>query len=212
MKRLDAGAVIGLLLVAVGALLLLQTLDILLFDWSLLWALLFAFGGVLFLAGFARSRDQWWALIPGFTLLSLGAMIALSALVPGGGGSWAGALFLGGIGLSFWAIFLNQRSQWWAVIPGGALLTLALVAAVSEVLPGIAVGGIFFLGLAVTFMLVALMPTPQGRQGWAIYPAGVLGVMGLVITAAGANLLPYVMAAALIVGGLLLMLRALRAR
>ncbi len=210
MKRLDVGAGIGLLLVAVGALLLLQTLDILVFDWALVWALLFAAGGVVFLVAFARSRDQWWALIPGFTMLSLGAMIAVGTILPGAGGGWMGSVFLGGISLGFWAVYLSQRSQWWAVIPAGTLLTLALVAGLSEVLPGLAVGGVFFLGLAATFAVVAAVPTAQGRQSWAVYPAAVLGVIGLIITAAGTQLLPYVLAAALIVGGLLLMLRGVR--
>ncbi len=212
MKRLDVGAGIGLLLIAVGALLLLQTLGILAFNWAFLWALLFAAGGAVFLVAFARSRDQWWALIPGFALLSLGAMIALSAILPGGGGGWMGSVFLGGLSLAFWAIYLSQRSQWWSVIPAGALLTLALVAGLSEGLPGVAVGGVFFLGLAGTFAVVAVVPTAQGRQTWAVYPAAVLGVIGLILTAAGTRLLPYALALALIVGGLLLMLRGARAR
>ena len=37
-------------------------------------------------------------------------------------------MFLGTIGLSFWVIYLTRRDFWWAVIPGGALMTLALVA------------------------------------------------------------------------------------
>ncbi|MEW6569142.1 MAG: DUF5668 domain-containing protein [Chloroflexota bacterium] len=212
MKRFDLGVAFGLLLIAVGTLLLLQTLNILTFDWSLLWALLFAFGGAVFLSVSVRQREQWWALIPGFTLLSLGALIGLSALVPGAGGGWGGALFLGGIGLAFVTILLTQRKQWWALIPGGALLTLALVAGLSEVLSGITVGGVFFLGLAATFGLLYRIPTPQGRQTWAVYPATVLGLMGLIIVAAGTDLLVYLLAVALIVGGLALMLRAVRAR
>jgi len=74
-----------------------------------------------------------------------------------------------------------RRDFWWAVIPGGTLVTLAVVAALGEVIPGEAVGGIFFLGLAATFGLVYLLPTPQGRMKWAWVPALVLGIMGLLL-------------------------------
>jgi hypothetical protein len=40
-------------------------------------------------------------------------------------------------------------------------------------------GGVFFLGLAVTFLVLFFLPESRGRQTWAIFPAAVLGVMGL---------------------------------
>lgn len=212
MKRLDVGAGFGLLLVAMGSLLLLQTLNLVVFDLALVLASVIAVGGVLFLAVFTRRRDQWWALIPGFSLLSLGGMIGLSLIAPGASEGWTGFIFLGGTSLAFWAIYLSQRRQWWAVIPAGALLTLGLMAGLSEVLPELALGGVFFLGLGGTFAVVAAAPTTQGRQRWAVYPAAVLGMMGILITALGVRLLPHLLAVAFIVGGLLLMLRGSRGR
>jgi hypothetical protein len=123
-----------------------------------------------------------------------------------------GALFLGGIALAFWMIYLVNPDHWWAVIPGGALFTLALVAGLSSVLEGVEMGGVFFLGLGLTFALLALLPAPGERLNWAIIPAIVLLAMGALITAAAAQLIDYVWPSVLILGGLYLIYRIFRSR
>lgn len=212
MKRLDFGVAIGLLLIAVGVVLLLQTLNIATFAWPFLWAILFAAGGVVFLSIYARRREQWWPLIPGLTLLAIGVLIGLESIVPGGIGDLGGSIVLGGISLAFWGVYLSRRDSWWPLIPAGTLLTLAVAVAFSTVLEGDLFAGAFLLGLGLTFGLVYLVPTPKGRQTWAVYPAAILVVMGIIMGAAAADLLVYGFAAALIVGGLYLALRALRPR
>ncbi|MCX6028626.1 MAG: hypothetical protein NT169_04895 [Chloroflexi bacterium] len=168
---------LGILLVAVGILFLLQNFNVLGPFENLVWVLLFGAGGLAFLFVVLTNHEHWWAVIPGFTLLGLAALIGFGEHL----GALGGALFLGAIGLSFWVIYAMRREFWWAVIPGGTLLTLAVVAALGEVIPGEVVGGIFFLGLAATFGLVYLLPTPRGRMKWAWIPAAVLGIMGLLL-------------------------------
>ncbi len=73
-----------------------------------------------------------------------------------------------------------------------------------------AAGGVFFLGLGLTFVLVGLLPSPQGKMGWAFIPAAVLLVMGIVLIGAFTALTNYVWALALIAIGIWLLLRALR--
>src|SRR5881296_834338 len=92
----------GFLLIGSGILLVLQNFDLLRITSGLIWGILFGIGGILFLAAFAGSRRDWWAIIPGFTLLALGALISLESLAPNLASSVGGALFLGGIGLAFW--------------------------------------------------------------------------------------------------------------
>jgi hypothetical protein len=58
------------------------------------------------------------------------------------------ALFLAALSLAFWAVYLTRREQWWAIIPGGALATLALVAALDTIKLPIDTGGIFLLAWA----------------------------------------------------------------
>ena len=212
MRRLEVRVVGGILLIAVGVLFLLQRIGILGDGLDLLWALLFGAGGVVFLFVFLTNRAQWWAVIPGFVLLSLAALLALDQLAPEIEGDWGGALVLGGIGLAFWVIYLTNRQNWWAVIPGGVLLTIGLVVGLSSVLEGIETGGVFFLGLGLTFGLLSLLRTPEGRMKWALIPAAVVLVMGLLITAAATAVLKFVGPAALVLVGLYLIVRTFVSR
>jgi hypothetical protein len=210
MKRFDLGALAGLILVGAGALLLLQTFSVISFAWESLWGLVFAAGGLVFLWVFARDREQWWALIPGFVLLGLGALIALEALAPRAAGAWGGAIFLAGISAAFWAVYAARREHWWAVIPAGVMLTLALVAGLSQAVSGMSGGGLFFLGLGATFGLVYLLPTPEGRMKWALIPAAVLLIFGAVLAASEAAVLGFVGPAVLVLAGIYLVIRASR--
>ena len=212
MKRLRYRLIWGALLVGIGLLLLLQNFNILGFLWGGVWAFLFAAGGAAFLVVFLSHPNNWWAVVPGFALLAIGALIGLGTFFPWLEEVVGGSLFLGAIGLSFWVVYLRSREQWWAIIPGGVLLTLATVAGLSSTLPGAETGGIFFLGLAATFGLLYLLPTPQGRMNWAIIPAAVLFVIGLIVTVATSSLFRYIWPAALILVGLWLIYRVFRPR
>jgi hypothetical protein len=212
MKRFDYRLILGLFLIGIGLLILLQNLNVLGFLWDSIWALLFALGGAAFLVVFMHHSNNWWAAIPGFVLLGLGALIGLDALFPRLEDAVGGAIFLGSISLGFWVVYLRRREQWWAIIPGGVLLTLALVAGLSNVLPGVEVGGIFFLGLAATFGLLYVLPMPQGRMRWAIIPAAVLLGIGIIITVVSSPILLYVWPAALVLVGLWLLYWGLRRR
>ena len=207
MKRFDIRIVGGILLVATGILFLLQTLGILAGATAIFWALLFGAGGLVFLYLYLANRDHWWPLIPGLALLSLGAIIGLDRFAPRVGEAWGGVLVLGAISLAFWAIYFANREHWWAVIPGGVLLTLAVVAGVSSFVGEAGTGAIFFLGLGLTFGLLSFLPTKQGRMKWMLIPAVVLLAMGLLTTPVAAELLPYIGPAALILVGLYLALR-----
>lgn len=209
MKKLGTPLVWGLLLIAIGLLVLLQNLGVLGGNLALIWAIIFAVVGVRFLYIFLMDRKVWWPLIPSFTLFGLAGLLLIETLFPGGAGTWGGALFLGSIALSFWAVYLVSRDNWWAVIPGGVLLTLAVVAGIGDTLGGVDSGAIFFLGLSLTFFLVALLPTPEGRMRWAWIPAGVLFVLSLVVLSQSAGLLIYIWPVALILAGLFFLVRAL---
>jgi hypothetical protein len=212
MNRVGTRILWGVLLIFAGVLFLLQSLGIVRFA-VILWPALIGIASLAFLFVFLSApQANWWAAIPGFVLLGVAGIIALDQLAPEVGEVWSGSLFLGGIALAFWVIYLFNPEQWWAVIPGGVLLTLAVVAGLSPVLEGVETGGIFFFGLGLTFALLALLPTPEGRLTWAIIPAIVLLVVGAVITAAAAQLINYVWPVVLIVGGLYLLYRTFGSR
>lgn len=213
LKRLDPRLVGGTLLVVGGILFLLQNLGYFP-GGDLFWGIVFGIGAIAFLWIFMTDRAQWWALIPGCALLGLTVVLLLSVVAPSLE-DLGGALFLGLIGLSFWIIYLTHRQYWWAVIPGGVLVTLATVAGLDTVLkeaPDALSGGVFFAGLGLTFVLLGFLPTPQGQLRWAFIPGGILLVIGLLVALAAAALINYVWPAALIVVGLVLVWRALRPR
>lgn len=206
-NRLESRFVWGGLLILAGVVFLLQNLGFIGVISDLFWALVLGAAGVFFLTLFTQNRANWWALIPGFTLLSIAVLIVSSLLVPRFSEVWGGSIVLGGIGASFLVIYLLNRRGWWALIPAGVLLTLAVIAGLGSLLPGLETGGILFLGMGLTFALLALLPNSQGQLKWAWIPAGVLLFMGLVFVAAAGNIVGYILPLALIIGGGYLILR-----
>jgi hypothetical protein len=207
LKRFDVHAIGAILLIIVGILLLLQNFGILGGIVALIWALIFAAGGLIFLYMFLTNRTQWWAIIPGFALLGLAALIALDEFLPQVGDILGGAIFLGAMGLAFWVIYFQRREQWWAIIPGGVMFTLALIAGLDAAFEGLETGGVLFLGLGLTFGLLSFVPTPHGRMKWALIPTAVLLVMGVLITAVATGGLAFLGGAALILVGLYVLFR-----
>ena len=163
MKLFQSRVVWGILLIVVGVLLLLQEFEILPAA-NLIWPAVFGVVGLVFLCRYVTDRTQWWPLIPGLGLLGLAVLMLWGEYAPSPLRAWGAAFFMGGLGLAFWLIYLTNRENWWAIIPGGALLTLATVIGLSSALEGEATGGVFFLGMGLTFGLVALLPTPEGRM------------------------------------------------
>ena len=210
MRRPDARLIFGLLLIAAGTLYLLQNLGLI--HWgNLVWGVAAGVAGLLFLAVVVRDRAMWWAIIPALTLLGVAGLVALTYVAPALGEKWGGTVFLGAIGLSFWIVYVLDRERWWAIIPGGVLLTLALVAGLDQRGDN-QTGGIFFLGLGATFLLVGIAPNPHGHLRWAFIPAAVLLVMGLLLMVGFEASINYIWPLALIAGGLFLLLRAFRRR
>ena len=197
LKRFDARIVVGLILLLGGVVLLLQTMGVLDNAQGLFW------GGLLIVAGLAflvlLFGGNWWAAFPGMVLLALG----VSALLPERLEDFSGMAFLVGIGLSFWIVYFMDRSRWWALIPAGILTTLGIMTVLPDRVGNWETGGFFFLGMSLTFALVGLL----AGMRWAYWPAAVLGVMGVLITASLMSIANYLWAAALIVIGAYMIFR-----
>lgn len=198
----------GVILVVAGILFLLQNLGVLPLGGAI-WAMLLALSGAVFMGVFLQNRANWWAVIPGLSLLGIAAIIALAVVSPTAAGVWVGAGFLLMIALAFWVVYYLNRTYWWAIIPAGVLTTLALVSGISSWLRGIELGGLFFFGLGFTFALVGTVRTSVGRMQWAFIPAGVLLFMGLLVTVAATSLANYVIPIALVILGSFFVWRAI---
>ena len=253
MKRIDFRIVLGAMLVLGGVLALLETLGYLKNATDLFWSGVFVVAGLAFLS--LLFGGNWWAAFPGFTLIALGTLVILPASLE----NFGGAIFLGGIALSFWYVYFNGRTErWWALIPAGVMTALALVVIVSErfeeysgavflggiglaffmvyftnmaerwwalipagvmsTLAGVTIAaerfgefqtaGFFFFGLAITFLLVALL----ARMSWAYWPALILGIMGFLGIASLLDFANYVWAVALIAAGGFVLIRYFTSR
>ncbi len=209
MRRFDMRIVGGILLIAAGVLFLLQNLGLVTVG-AYVWPILLGVAGLTFLAVFLIDRAHWWALIPAFTLLGLAALIALGNTLSEAMENWGAAIFLGAIGLGFWTVYLFNHAQWWAIIPGGVLLTIAAVVGFSTEIESEALGGLFLLGLSLTFGLIYLLPNPLGRMRWALIPTAALGLLGLLLIAARGQWLTIIEAVLLILVGLFLVVRSFR--
>ena len=129
-----------------------------------------------FAAAYLTDRTRnWWALIPGGVMLFL----ALTTLmVDTAGGEWVGAMFLFLIALSFFAVYLNNRSRTWALL-------VAYILAVLAIAPAMASGGetaayygpVFLFAVALPFFLLYFR---SAENWWAIIPAGSITIIAII--------------------------------
>ena len=73
-------------------------------------------------------------------------------------GALGAAIFMAFIGLSFVLIYALHPEFWWAIIPAGSLFSVAVLIGLSDRIKGEVAVGIMFLGLALTFALVYVLP------------------------------------------------------
>jgi hypothetical protein len=84
-----------------------------------------------FLVVFLRNRDQWWALIPAYVLLSLAMMIALIELgVLGDLVIPAYVMFT--VAIPFFVIYARNSGNWWALIPAGIMTVIGASFLIAE--------------------------------------------------------------------------------
>ena len=201
MKRFDYRILIGSALILGGILMLLDKTGVLKGATGFFWAGLLAIDAGIFLFWFFSDHSKWWAAIPGFTLAGMAASTLLLDRI-----GWGGLAFLGGIGVGFWAVYLRQRAQWWAIIPGGVLLTLGFTSALTEAFNVVETSGVFFVGLGLTFLLVALL----AKMKWAFIPAAVLLLLGFFLGTPFVGVLEYAWIGILLIAGIVLVISAVR--
>jgi hypothetical protein len=207
MKTFNWRIPIGLALVVLGILAFLQSFNVISFNgspWAAAMAVLFAFIGGVFLYALITDHSNWWAVIPGLTLIGLAALIGL-ALFPGFSGTFGAFIFMGSIAASFWVIYIMKRDFWWAIIPAGTLTSVALLILLSD--NGTLGASVLFLGMAATFGVLGLIQVNGRRMAWPWIPAAALAVLGGVVAASEGGVPAIVWAILVILVGLFLVAR-----
>ena len=137
--------------------------------------------GLAFLLSFFRRRVEWWRVLPGWTLLALAGMVALAAQ-PGIERPFVAAVLFVGLTLAFVHVYLvNRMEHWWALIPGGFMLVLAAVIALTTRVERVeTLGTLLFAGMGLVFFAVYLLAGWR-RHWWALIPGAVLLLFAVVI-------------------------------
>jgi len=200
-----APLIIGGALILFGVLFLLNNFDIVDISVGAVFAGIFVLAGLIFLVVFLLDREQWWALIPGFVLMGVGATIFVGEYMRFGKVDVAGAVMLIFIALPFWVIYILKRDFWWALFPAGAMTSIAALTLVPSRYDDLGVAVMFF-GWAATFLLVYYL----AKQKWAIWPMLGLLAMAISFLAGAFNIFGYLWPIVIIGAGAYLIYRAMR--
>lgn len=173
------------------------------------WIATFILGSIAlpFLVVFFIDRNNWWALIPFYVLASLALMIPLieTRMLNEG---WIATYILGSVGLPFLIVYLRDREQWWGLIPAYVMLALGvMIGLITEhVLVGLVIPSYIMLAVAFPFFVVYLL---DRKQGWALIPGFITGVMGLLFLI-GTEFFQYIFPAVMILLGLWVLFKAIQ--
>jgi len=131
-----------------------------------------ALSGIVFLIGYAGNRERWWLWLPATTLLTLSAVVYLghNDVFPV---NWLLSLLAFGVSVGFFVIYLLDNKHWWAVVPGGLLLALAILVGLAAKFGPRDLAGFFFIALGVVAGLVYLVRL-GGKEAW---PAALFTVL-----------------------------------
>lgn len=215
MNRIGAnGLWWGLLMVGGGALWLVDATGVVNVS-PIVAAIFFALAGIGFAVDFARDPHNGWAAIPAGALIGLGALIAFVELTTAPD-EWGAAMLLAGSGLGFAAVYFRMRDHWWALVPAGLLLSVAIVVASVPLVDRQQDIAVIVLGIiAAALVALALIPIRGRRMIWPLIPAGTVGVVAGFLAAGKAEVLEpfnWVSPAVLLVVGLAIAFRALSDR
>lgn len=204
----NTGRLWGTILIVLGVAALLNQFFVFPFNFGgFFWALFFASGGGLLWILYRGNREQWWLLIPAYAFECIATIILLTQLNLNG--DLIGIFVMLAIATPFYYVFLRNPVNWWALIPAYVMTAIAGIIFVSnsplsELFPFEVTPVFVMFAIALPFYVVYLR---NRANWWALIPAGVMTVIGIGLIGQG---LTYVLPAALIAFGVLLLLTQMR--
>ena len=166
----------GVLLIGAGALALLDQFGYIENLSPTLWIFVFAAISLLGFVSYATTGGkQWGWLFPAGVFGGLAVIVALATNHVDSAAVGSPLFF--GLLLPFAAAYLTDRTRnWWALIPGGVMLFLALVTLLADNVRGEWIGALFLFLIALTFLVVYLN---NRTRVWALLVAYVFGVLSV---------------------------------
>jgi hypothetical protein len=166
----------GILLVGGGAVALAQQLGYLDQFPESAWMWVFALVSVVaFISYFTSGLKEWGWLFPAGIFGGLAVTIAL-AVNNVDSAAVASPLFFG-LFIPFAAAYLTDRTKnWWALIPGGVMLFLAMTTLLVDNVGGEWVGSLFLFLIGLSFLVVYIN---NRTRTWALLVAYILGVLSI---------------------------------
>ena len=166
----------GVLLIGGGALALAQQMGYINRLPETVWTWVFALVSLLALLSYALSGwKQWGWLFPAGVFGGLAVTVVL-ATNNANSAAVASPLFFGLL-IPFVAAYLTDRTRnWWALIPGGVMLFLALVTLLVDSTSGEWIGSLFLFLIGLSFLVVYLN---NRTRTWALLVAYIMGVLSI---------------------------------
>ena len=166
----------GVLLIGAGLLVLAEQMGYTSMFSAQVWMIVFAGIGLLGFVSYALSGwQQWGWLFPAGVFSGLAVIIALAEANVNSAAVGSPLFF--GLLIPFAAAYLIDRSRnWWALIPGGVMLFLALTTLLVDSAGGEWIGAMFLLLIGLTFLFVYLN---NRTRTWALIVAYVFGVLSV---------------------------------
>jgi len=174
----------GGLLIVFGVMGLLETV---IENTEWLWVAVLALSGLGVLAVYLTDRSEWGFLITTYALWAIAILIALAVLdiLPG---TFIAIYVLAAIALPFLVVYVRDRDNWWALIPCYVLVAIATMIGLTEwdILPDAFVATYVLTAIALPFIVVFLR---DRSNWWALIPAYVLLVVGIMVALIDLNVL-----------------------
>jgi len=170
----------GILLVAFGGLALAQQVGYLDVLPDSVWMWIFGFVSLVSFLSYALSGwKDWGWLFPAGVFGGLAVIIGLA--VSGYENAAIGSPLFFGLLIPFVAAYLTNRAKnWWALIPGGVMLFLALITLLVDTTANDEwIGALFLFMIGLPFLLVYLHN--RTKNWWALIPAGVMLFLSLIV-------------------------------
>jgi len=179
MKNNKSGLFWGILLIGGGALALAQQMGYIDQLSDTVWTLIFAFISFGAFVSYALSGFKDWGwLFPAGVFGGLAVTVAMA--VNGVDSAAVGSPLFFGLLIPFAAAYLADRAKnWWALIPGGIMLSLAFVTLIADNTRGEWIGALFLFMIGLPFLIVYM--NNRARNWWAIIPAGVMLFLSLIV-------------------------------